>query len=106
MKYKYRFIFAAGLMIISNLGWVLPITVIPLLDISLEQMGLYTLICIIFGQVTYNVGLFMIGAQLLKRLKLKGIHFKDVRMQTLLLIKNIKKKIKARVAHSHIARCL
>lgn len=105
MKYKYRFIIAGFLMIISNLGWVLPITVIPLLDISLEQLGLYTLICLIFGQVTYNVGLFMIGAQLLKRLKIKGIHFKDIRMQTLLLIKNIKKKVKAHNIHSIIMRC-
>jgi hypothetical protein len=75
-KINKKFATALFLMIISNLGWLLPLILVPVLKISIQAKALLTTGCIIFGQITYNIGFFMIGGQFIKRLKNKKINLK------------------------------
>ncbi len=58
-----KIILAASLMLISLLGWIIPLFVLPWLDLSLKEKALATTFWLIFGQVTYNIGFVIAGVK-------------------------------------------
>jgi hypothetical protein len=84
--------FALFLMLISNLGWILPILLVPLLEYSLEIKAFLVAGLIVFGQVTYNLGLLLVGANIYKRLKKKHINLKYVWTQASVFFKLLEKR--------------
>jgi len=88
-----KFIIALSLMLISNLGWIIPLSVIPWLGVSVEERAVLATGFIIFGQITYNIGLLMLGKKVINKLKKRKINFKYFWVQSKLLIHGIKKKL-------------
>lgn len=85
---------ALSLMLISNLGWLIPLTIVPWLEINIQHKALIGGACLVFGQVTYNIGLFMLGADLLKKLRRKKIRLQAINQQFSILVRLIKKRVK------------
>ena len=87
-----RIAFALFMMIISNLGWIMPLLIVPMEYVDVERKGLYILAWIIFGQVTYNIGFFIAGSQVVKKLRDKGITLHNIHTQISLFAKAITSK--------------
>ncbi len=66
---KHRLVIALSLMLLSNLGWLLPITFIPFLPISLEDKAVAVTLSIIMGHVLYNAGLILAGSHVVHLVK-------------------------------------
>jgi hypothetical protein len=86
-----KIITALSLIIVSNLGWLIPISVIPWLDIDLERKALVSLSWVIFGQVSYNAGLLLVGADILKKFHQKKIKLQAIRIQFALFLRVLTK---------------
>jgi hypothetical protein len=84
---KGKVVLALFLILISNLGWLLPITVVPFLKMDLEHKGFIVALCVIFGQITFNLGLLLAGAHALKliRDKKEDIHLFWIQARLLLV---------------------
>ncbi|MBU0580697.1 MAG: hypothetical protein KKA19_05935 [Candidatus Margulisbacteria bacterium] len=91
-KISTKTLIALLLMLISNLGWFLPITIIPLLKIPLKTKTILATSSIIFGHITYNLGLFLAGARIVHHLQKKKINLHWFWNQSILFIKTLKKK--------------
>jgi hypothetical protein len=68
-----KVIFALSLMLISNLGWIVPLITVPWLPWTVEQETAWAIFWIVFGQITYNIGLFLAGAVLIKKLRARKV---------------------------------
>jgi len=70
---------AVFLMIISNLGWMVPLFIVPWLSISIETRVIVISSFVIMGHITYNLGLFIAGSRVIKRLKqTKNFHLVSI----------------------------
>ncbi|MFC1516958.1 transporter suffix domain-containing protein [Candidatus Margulisiibacteriota bacterium] len=90
--FNFKGLFAVFLMAISNLGWALPVFLIPFLEIPLKTKALLTTSLIVFGQVTFNLGLILLGGQVIHRLRKEKINLKHIGDQFRILLKIKKKK--------------
>jgi len=64
-----KLLVAVILMLISNLGWILPLFVIPWLPLTIELRVALASIFVIFGHITYNLGLFIAGSKMISFLR-------------------------------------
>jgi len=80
-------ILALFLIISSNIGWILPIFVIPVRDWEMHHKVIVSGILITYGQISYNVGLFMIGREVFIKLKEKKIDLRKILHQLFLFMK-------------------
>ncbi|MFC1477919.1 hypothetical protein ACFL57_00485 [Candidatus Margulisiibacteriota bacterium] len=83
-----------ALMLLSHLGWIIPVTLIPLLNMSLQANAILVTACVIYGNVTYNLGMVLFGADIVKRLRHKGINLKWLWVQIGVLKKVLRKHYK------------
>jgi len=94
---RIRLVFAFLLMLLSNLGWLLPITLIPFLPLSLEDKAFAATFSIIMGHVFYNIGLVLAGSHVVYLVKKhrQNIRFFWIQAQMFFssLMKNFKKRI-------------
>ena len=65
-----------SLMLISHLGWIVPLILLPLLHDSLKIQALIVFVCLVFGNITYNLGMFLVGAEFVARMKLNHINMR------------------------------
>lgn len=91
-----RFARALFLMIISNLGWIMPLLIVPMRFVDVEHKAFYILGWIIFGQVTYNIGFFLAGATIVKKLRKKGFTLHFIHVQFDLFIRSLTRKFPQR----------
>lgn len=87
-----RFAIALFLMIISNLGWIMPILILPMEYVDVDRKALYIMLWIVFGQVTYNVGFFIAGAEIVRKLRNKGFTLHYVHVQFDLFVRSLTRK--------------
>lgn len=87
-----RFALALFLMIISNLGWIMPLLIVPMEYADVEHKAFYITAWVVFGQVTYNIGFFLAGAELVKKLGKKGHPLHYIHVQLKLFVKSITKR--------------
>lgn len=80
---------ALFLMIISNLGWIMPILIVPMEQVDIEHKAIFIAGWVIFGQVTYNVGFFIAGAEIVKKLRKKGITLHGIHTQLILFARSL-----------------
>ena len=81
------------LMLLSHLGWIIPVFLLPALDVSWKIKGVLLTLCLIYGNVTYNLGMVLVGADLVRRLKQKQINLQWLWVQIGVLVRMIKKHL-------------
>jgi len=87
---------ALVLIIGSNLGWLLPITLIPWLNLPVKTKAILSSISIVMGHVTYNLGLFLVGERIVRQLKKKNINLQWLWNQAKVFVQVLKHLVRHR----------
>ena len=99
---KNRMAFGLFLVLLSNLGWLLPIILTPFLKVDLETKAFIAFVFIVLGQIAYYLGLVIAGKHLLHMLREKKETIRSFWMQFRLFISSIQKEFLDRSAkHWH-----
>ncbi|MFA5927754.1 MAG: hypothetical protein WC838_00420 [Candidatus Margulisiibacteriota bacterium] len=88
---QFKVLSGLFLMLISQLGWIAPLIILPLGRSSLESKGLILAFWLVFGNVTFNLGAFLVGAELIKKLRRQRFNLHFVWGQMLFLYKIVHK---------------
>ena len=83
------------LILVSHLGWIVPALVVLLWEVSVQVKGVVIAGGVIFGNITFNLGLVFVGANLFKRLKSKNLNLKLVWNQVGVFVGVVRKRIKS-----------